>query len=78
MMKDTSLSTKQEDLLVYLVNKRKQKFDLDDAQEIYDTKQAAKSAIKTIRAHDFAEKLRPGEYRLLGIPPGLKHRVNVP
>jgi len=77
-MKDTPLSKKQEDLLVYLVNNRKQRFDLKDAQQIYDTKKSAKSALKTIKSHGWAEKVRSGQYKLKGIPPGLKSRVELP
>jgi predicted transcriptional regulator of viral defense system len=77
-MKDTPLSEKQEELLVYLVNNRKQTFNLEDAQQIYDTKKAAKSALKTISAHGFAEMIMPGQYRLKGIPEGLESRVDMP
>lgn len=79
-MKNSPLdSKKQEDLLVYLVNNRKKKFDLEDCQEVYSTKKNAKQALKTLKTHGFVEKtVGVGQYKLLGIPEGLKSRVKLP
>lgn len=73
----TDLTEKQERLLIHLVDNRKQFFDLSDAQQVYDTKKHAKSALRTLEVHGFISRVNKGRYKLKGIPPGLKAYVKV-
>jgi len=73
----TDLTDKQEQVLIHLVEQRTQKFGLDTAMEVYNTKNSAKSALKTLASHGFVEKIRSGQYELKGIPSALQEYVDL-
>jgi len=73
----TDLTEKQEKILIHLVEQRKQRFGLSTAMEIYNTKNSAKSALKTLDSHGFVDRIKSGQYELKGIPPTLKEYVDL-
>ena len=78
-MTDSGLTQKQEDLLVYVVNNKIQRVKPKHADDIFDTEEHAKKALRSLASAGFVKadkSVAAPVFILQGFPEEIDYRIN--